>query len=188
MGSAPGGAGTGGAPAEVLVGALERVRGLIYASAVVVFVTTLGALFAALLANVVLRYAFGRGITWAYEIPSILFPWTVAGAIVIATALHRNIQVRVLVVLLPEGVRRLVGLSVYLVVALISAGVLWTSMPLLNAARFMRLSETGIAQIWGVSSLLYAFGAVTLIALVDFIALLAGGGYADSVGAEASLS
>ena len=175
-------------PRGALVEALGRVRGVVHASAVAIFVATLGALFAALFVNVVLRYLFGRGITWAYEIPSILFPWTVAASVVVATALHRNIRVRVLVVILPEAARRAVGLAVYLTVAAVSAGVLWTSLPLLRASRFMRLSETGIAQVWGVSSLVYAFGAIALIALVDFVGLLAGDRYADSVEAEASLS
>ena len=179
------GSGAGGA----VVAALGHVRGALFASGVAVFAATLGALFLALLANVVLRYAFGDGLTWAYEIPSILFPWTVAAAVVIATALHRHIGVRLLAAMLPERPRRALAMAVHLVVGTVAAGVAWTSLPFLAASRFMRLSETGIAQVWGVSSLLYAFGAMALISAIDLVALALGSapvGPAD--GAETSLS
>ena len=152
------------------------------------FVATIGALFASLLVNVVLRYAFGQGLTWAYEIPSILFPWAVAAGIVIASTLNRNIQVRVLVAALPETARRVAGLAVHAAVCAVSVGVVWTSLPFLAASRFMRLSETGIPQVYGVSSLLYAFGAVALVSAIDFVALLGGRAPAGGLDAAASLS
>ena len=62
---------------------IDRLVGWIDFTGAVIVTTTLTAMFLGLFVNVVLRYALGDGITWAYEIPSILFPWMVAGGIVI---------------------------------------------------------------------------------------------------------
>jgi len=175
-------------PSGSVVVALARLRLGVYWSAVGIFVATVTTLFVALLVNAVLRYLVAKGITWAYEIPAILFPWAVAGAVVVATALGRNIQVALLAALLPSGARRLVGLSVCFVVAAVSLGVVWTSLPTLKASQFMRLAETGIPQIYGMSSLIYAFSMIALIAAIDFVHLLAGAGYADDIAAESSFS
>ena len=163
------------------------VMAAIYWSAVAIFIAVLSALFAALFVNVVLRYAFNEGIAWAYEIPSILFPWAVASAIVIAAVLGRNIQIALLAGLLPPGARRLVGVCVYAATVAICAVVVWTSMPTLKAAQFMRLAETGIPQIWGMSSLVYAFVAVALVSAIDAMRLMAGDDYLKD-GLDRSLS
>ena len=155
------------------------VFALIYWSAVAIFSTVTLALFAALLVNVILRYAFGEGIIWAYEIPAILFPWAAASAAVVAAVLGRNIQVAVLVRVLPQGIRRIVGITVYAATAVVSLTVIWTATPTLKASQFMRLAETGIPQIWGMSSLIYAFAAIALIAVLELLLLIAGAPYLD---------
>ena len=149
--------------------------------------TTIGALFLALFVNVVLRYLFAEGIAWAYEIPSILFPWSVASAVVVATVLGRNIQIALLVLVFPEPVRRIVGIAVYLAAAAIAITVLATSAPTLRASQFMRLAETGIPQVWGMASLVYAFAAIAIVSLIETLRLLAGGSYLTNA-REQSLS
>jgi len=149
----------------------------IYWSAVAIFMATIGALFLALFVNVVLRYLFAEGITWAYEIPSILFPWSVASAVVVATVLGRNIQIALLVLILPEPLRRAIGIAVYLAAAAIAVTVLVTATPTLKASQFMRLAETGIPQVWGMASLVYAFAAIAIVSLIETLRLVAGGPY-----------
>lgn len=167
---------------------LSRVRGGLYWIGVSIFVTTITALFAALLVNVVLRYVFNQGIAWAYEIPAILFPWSVAGAVVVATASARNIQVTLLASMLSAPARRMIGLLVQLVMILVSVGIIWTSGPILNSSRFTILAETGISQVYGVSSLIYCFAMIAIIATIDFIRLLLGGDYLSRDDAETSFS
>ena len=145
-------------------------------------------MFAALLVNVILRYAFGAGIAWAYEIHALLLPWLVAGGIVIAAARGRNIAIT----LLPDtlGGRGRLGLMLAVEVAIlvISVSVLWSSQPILKASQFQTLSTLGIKQIWGYASLVYAFAGMAVIAAVDILRLLLGEDVIDHDPGHASLS
>ncbi|UOM32613.1 TRAP transporter small permease [Acuticoccus sp. I52.16.1] len=150
----------------------------------VIVVTTLSTLFLALLVNVVLRYAFGSGIAWAYEIHAVLLPWLVAAGIVIASARSRQITVSLLPdALSPGAVRGLLVVTSVIVLA-ISVSVVWTSQPILKASQFQRLSTLGITQVWGYSSLVYAFAGVAVIMVMDIIRLL-GAGAATPLAPEA---
>ncbi|MDA4845049.1 TRAP transporter small permease [Hoeflea poritis] len=167
---------------------LSAARRLILYAGIAIFSTTLSALFVALFVNVVLRYAFDRGISWAYEIPYILFPWAVGGAIIVASCLGRNIQINLFANLVPLGSRRLIGTCVNGLVLLICLVVVWTATPILNASKFMRLAETGIPQFYGMSGLVVAFVAVAIVSAIDLVHLLLGAPYLDGNAPEKSLS
>jgi TRAP-type C4-dicarboxylate transport system permease small subunit len=146
-------------------------------------------MFAALLANVVLRYALGSGIPWAYEIHAILFPWAVAGGVVVATAQGRNIAVTILPDLIGPDARRFLLLAIDVLVVVIALSVLWSSQPIVMASRFQRLSALGVTQIWGYLSLVYAFGLIAVLAALDALSLaLSGTSIADDDPALKSLS
>ncbi|NDR58985.1 TRAP transporter small permease [Aliiruegeria sabulilitoris] len=134
----------------------------------------LGVTFATLLVNVILRYAFGSGIAWAYEIHAILLPWMVGGGIVIAAARGRNIAITLMPDMLPQGPRRILSLAINITILVISVSVLDASGPILKAAKFQTLSTLGIKQYWGYLSLFYAFAGMSVIAVVDIIRTLAG--------------
>ncbi|MCT7374580.1 TRAP transporter small permease [Chelativorans salis] len=153
---------------------LGRLIDLLEASGKIVAVLCLAFMFVALFANVVLRYAFGSGIAWAYEIHALLLPWLVAGGIVIAAARGRNIAVTLLAEMLQGRARILLCLVIQIVIFAISVGVLWSGQPILRAAQFQTLSTLGIKQIWGYTGLVYAFAAMALIALFDALRYLAG--------------
>ena len=154
---------------------IDRTVQVFDLSGAFIVTVTLSTMFLALFVNVVLRYALGDGITWAYEIPSILFPWLVAGGIVMAAARGRNISVTVLSDQLPPRVHWILMLAVHVVIAAISVTVMVTGERILLASKFQRLSETGIQQIWGYSSLYYAFGLVVLLSVLHALRLLIGG-------------
>jgi TRAP-type C4-dicarboxylate transport system permease small subunit len=137
-------------------------------------VLCLGFMFVALLLNVVLRYAFGSGIAWAYEIHSLLLPWLVGGGIVIAAARGRNIAVTLLPDALGHRLRLGLLVAVNVVILIICLSVLWTSQPILKAAQFQSLSTLGIKQIWGYASLIYAFTGMAVIAVIEILRLLSG--------------
>lgn len=145
---------------------VSRLASIIYLSGAAVVVVTLVTMFGAILANVILRYFFGGGITWASEIPAILFPWSIAGGMVMASAQGRNIAVDIIAGILPAPVRRMLAIAVHLFVSLISIGVVYYSMPIIKASQFSRLAETGIPQIYGYSSLLYAFSMIAVLGLL----------------------
>ena len=157
--------------------ALKAAKNVIFWGGATIFSATLVAMFAGLLVNVLLRYLFSQGIPWAYEITLILFPWTVGGGLVIAACMARNIQVGLVVMLVPPAVRRGFGLAVHGVVAVVSVGVVWTSEPILNASKFMKLAETGVSQFYGMLGLVVAFGLLAVVSLIDVLQILRGAGY-----------
>ena len=138
-------------------------------------VVTLVVLFIGLMANVVLRYASGRGLDWAYDIHAILLPWMIAGGVVIATVHSRNIAITILPDLLSPAAKRILFILVSLLTLLISLFVVWSSFPIIKAAQYQRISALGgISQLWGYASLIYGFGGIALICLCDVIAALMG--------------
>lgn len=148
-----------------VVGAIEWT-GKVIAFAMLAFT------FVTLFVNVFLRYAFGTGIPWAYEIHAVSLPWLVAGGVVIAAARSRNITITLLPDLLSPANTRILLVVTNLFIALIAAKVLWESQPILKASTFQTLSTLGIKQVWGYASLVYAFGAMSLIAAIDIVRLL----------------
>ena len=154
----------------------------------IIVAACLASMFVALLVNVVLRYAFGSGIPWASEIHAILLPWLVAGGLVIASARGRNIAITLLSDLLNGRV--LLGLNLFIqsTTFVIAICVLWSSQPILKASQFQTLSTLGVKQVWGYSSLVYAFAAIALIAAFNTVRTLLGEDVADHDPEHASLS
>ena len=170
---------------------LRRVTGistLLDWSGRIIATACLGYMFVALLVNVILRYAFGAGIAWAYEVHALLLPWLVAGGIVIAAARGRNIAITLLPDMLSPRALRVLELTIQAVILVISVSVLWSSQPILKAAQFQTLSTLGIKQIWGYSSLVYAFGAMAIIAGADIVRILGGVDVIDHEPGHSSLS
>jgi TRAP-type C4-dicarboxylate transport system permease small subunit len=133
---------------------------------------TLAFMFCALLVNVVLRYVMNSGLPWASEIHAVLLPWMVAGGIVIAAARGRNIAITLLPDLISDQARRWLFVTVNLLILVIAVSVLWSSQPILKASQFQRLSTLGIKQVWGYSSLVYAFGSMAIIAFLELLRAL----------------
>lgn len=170
---------------------LDRVAGtstLLDWSGRIAAAACLGAMFVALLVNVVLRYAFGSGIAWAYEIHALLLPWLVGGGIVIAAARGRNIAITLVPDMLGPSAQRVLLLVIHATILVISISVLWSSQPILKAAQFQTLSILGVKQIWGYASLVYAFGAMAVIAAVDILWVASGIDVMDHDPEHASLS
>lgn len=170
---------------------IRGVSGVISAlewSGKIIAVATLSVMFVALFMNVVLRYAFGSGIPWAYEIHAVLLPWLVAGGIVIAAARGRNIAISILPDMMPPQARLVILVAVNVVIVIIAVNVMWSSQPILKASQFQRLSTLGIKQIWGYSSLIYAFGGMGVIAALNTLRLLFVGAPDENDPANTSLS
>lgn len=153
---------------------LNAVTAALELSGKLIAVSCLVALFLALLVNVILRYFFAAGIPWAYEIHAVLLPWLVAGGVVIAAARGANIAITLLPGLLGPRIGMALMVLVQALIVLISLSVLISSQPILRAAQFQTLSTLGIKQIWGYSSLIYAFGGMAIIAAIDVIKSLTG--------------
>lgn len=131
-------------------------------------------MFLLLLANVILRYVYGAGIAWAYEIHALLLPWVVAGGLVMASTRGRNITISLLTDMLSGRALLGVTLLIQALIVVISTSVLWSSQPILKAAQFQSYSTLGLKQIWGYSSLVYAFASMALIGLIAIALNIAG--------------
>lgn len=166
----------------------EMVTGALDLSGRVLCALCLAILFAALLANVVLRYVAGSGLGWAYEIHAVVLPWLVGGGIVVAAVRGRHIAVTLLHDALgPVSARRLL-LVIQIAVAAIAAGVFWSSLPILSAASHQRIPALGITRFWGYLSLAYAFAGMGLVAALDALRLVSGERAGTSGAADQSLS
>lgn len=154
----------------------------------IIAAVTLAFMFCALLVNVILRYVLNSGLPWASEIHAVLLPWMVAGGVVIAAARGRNIAITLLPDLLGVRGRRILIIAVNLMILVIAVSVLWSSQPILKASQFQRLSTLGIKQIWGYSSLVYAFGGMAVIAVMDVLRVLLERDLSASDPTKASLS
>ena len=162
----------GGRPAPPI---LRGIVSTMEMSGRLICVVTLVVLFIGLMANVVLRYASGRGLDWAYDIHAILLPWMIAGGVVIATVHSRNIAISILPDLMSPAGKRMLFILVSVLTLVISLFVVWSSFPIIKAAQFQRITALGgISQLWGYASLIYSFGGIALICLCDVIAALMG--------------
>lgn len=154
------------------------LRGIVHAldlSGRIVCVVTLSILFLALLANVILRYLSGSGLHWAYDIHAILLPWMVAGGLILASVHNRNIAISILPDRLGTAGRNLLSLIVLGLTLIISVFVVWSSFPIIKAAQFQKISSLGgISQLWGYASLIYGFGGVAVLCLVEILAIVIG--------------
>ena len=157
----------GKGPSGPFLALAQGVTTLLDWSGRLIAVSCLAAMFVLLFINVVMRYAAGAGIPWAYEIHAILLPWLVAGGVVVAAARGRNIAITLLPDLLGPQACRWLMIVVSLTVFVICISVLWTGQPIFRAAQFQSLATLGLKQVWGYYSLIYGFGAMGLIALMD---------------------
>lgn len=163
----------GGGPEAPAI--LQWIVSALDTSGRVTCVITLTVLFVALLANVILRYFFGTGLHWAYDIHAILLPWMVAGGLILATVHNRNIAITILPEKLGEASGRALALLVLMLTLLISVFVVWSAFPIIKAAQYQKISSLGgISQLWGYASLVYGFGGVAILCLAEILALLMG--------------
>lgn len=160
---------TGGGRLRPLLQGAKTLINTLEWSGKIIAAATLSIMFVALFVNVFLRYAFGSGIAWAYEIHALLLPWLVAGGIVIAAARGRNIAITLLPDMTGLSTRRVVFILVNVMIVVIAVSVLWSSQPILKAAQYQRYSTLGIKQYWGYLSLVYAFGSMSLVAALEVL-------------------
>ena len=149
-----------------LTAGLSVISVLEWSGKIIAFVM-LSFTFLTLLVNVILRYTTGSGVAWAYEVHALTLPWLVAGGIVVAAARARNIAISLLPDLMTSRLQRVLMVGVHIIIAVIAVNVLLSSEPILKASKFQTLSTLGIKQVWGYSSLVYAFASMAVIAALS---------------------
>ena len=94
---------------------------------------TLAITFLILSANVGLRYVMGTSLSWASELPELLFPWIIMAGVVLAAQNSSHIAVVILTQRLGSA-RRWVLLAGSLIVASLYLGLCWAAWPLMQVS------------------------------------------------------
>lgn len=98
-----------------------------------VLYVTLSVVFVILSVNVGLRYAAGTSLSWASELPELMFPWMIMSGVVIAAQHGSHIAVVLLTQRLGAA-RRWVLTAASLVVAALYLGLAYTAWPVFEIA------------------------------------------------------
>lgn len=109
--------------------ALERA--VVAVCSIVLWLTT-AVIFVILSANTVLRYVSGSSLQWANELPELLFPWLVMAGVVLAAEKGAHIATVFLVEAVPQRVRRVIAIGVWLAVASLYGTLAWATFAMLE--------------------------------------------------------
>lgn len=112
---------------------IERTQWVIGLACRSVLYTTLAVMFVILTANVALRYAMGTSLSWASELPELLFPWLIMAGVVIASQQGSHIAVVILTQRLGAARRWVLAVGAVLV-AVMYLGLAWAAWPLYEIA------------------------------------------------------
>ena len=130
-----------------------------------VLYVTLSVVFVILSVTVCLRYAAGNSLSWASELPELMFPWMIMSGVVIAAQHGSHIAVVILTQKLGSS-RRWVLTAASLVVAGLYLGLAWAAWPVFEIAADER---TPIMQVPGsvsVGCLLLGFVMLAIVTLL----------------------
>ncbi|WP_082550777.1 TRAP transporter small permease [Pseudorhodoferax sp. Leaf265] len=89
-------------------------------------------IFLILVGNTVLRYASGKSLQWANEVPELLFPWLVMSGVVLAAAQGAHITTTFLVEALPPRWQRWLAVFSWGVVVALYATLAWSTLQMLE--------------------------------------------------------
>lgn len=145
---------------------------------------TLSVVFLILSINVVLRYLAGTSLTFAAELPELMFPWMIMAGVVLAAQHGSHIAVVLLTQRLGAA-RRWVLAAGSLVVVALYLGLAWAAWPVFEIAADER---TPIMQVPGsvsVGSLLLGFVLLAVVTLCRLPQIVRGELPASTVGADA---
>lgn len=134
-------------------------RGMLY--------LTLSVVFVILSANVGLRYAAGTSLSWASELPELMFPWMIMSGVVLAAQHGSHIAVVILTQKLGKW-RRPVLQAGSLVVVALYGGLAVISWPLMQIAADERtpiLQVPGSVSVW---SLILGFAFLAVVTICRF--------------------
>ena len=151
----------------------EWVDRTITLAATTVAIAALVAMFAALCAEVVVRYITKTSLGWPTELPNFMFPWLVMGGIVLAAQHGAHISVTLVLGKLGRGARRLLLLGMQLVAALTFFYLAWIGLEVIEITGSEVYPVTGVSARWAYLALIAGFAGVGITALTTFARLLA---------------
>lgn len=146
---------------------------------------TLAVMFVILTANVGLRYVMGTSLSWASELPELLFPWLIMAGVVLGAQHGSHIAVVILTQKLGASQRWVLALG-SLLVAVVYLGLCWAAWPLYEIAADEYTPMLGVPGSVTVACLMGGFVLLALVSLLQLPAILGPQATApDSTTAEA---
>jgi len=145
---------------------------------------TLGVVFVILSVNVALRYIAGTSLSWASELPELLFPWMIMAGVVLAAQHGSHIAVVILTQKLGAARRWVLAAGAVVVIALY-AGLAWAAWPVMLIAADER---TPIMQVPGsisVGCLLVGFLLLAIVTICRLPQIVRGDALHSEPGADA---
>lgn len=115
--------------------------------------------------NVGLRYAAGTSLTWAAELPELMFPWMIMAGVVLAAQHGSHIAVVILTQRLGAS-RRWVLAAGSLLVAALYLALAWTTWPLFEVAADERTPILEVPGSVSVGCLMLGFVLLSIVTLV----------------------
>ena len=109
-------------------------RGIEVICQVVMWITVV-IIFFILCGNTVLRYSLGTSLQWGSELPELLFPWLVMSGVVLGASHGSHITTTFLMDAVPAALRRVVGVVVWLTVAVLYGtltGATWAMLDIVH--------------------------------------------------------
>ncbi len=138
-------------------------RGILY--------STLTIMFVILTANVGLRYAMGTSLSWASELPELLFPWVIMSGVVLGAQHGSHIAVVILTQKLGAS-RRWVLAFGSMIVAVLYLGLCWAAWPLYEIAADEYTPMLGVPGSVTVGCLMGGFVLLAIVALLQLPSIL----------------
>lgn len=154
-------------PSALMIGSLllDRIIGAVCRG---VLYLTMSIVFLILSINVGLRYVAGTSLSWASELPELLFPWMIVAGVILAAQHGSHIAVVIVTQKLPENLRRwvlstgsliVIGLYGYM------ACIAWPLMEIAHDERTPVLQVPGSVSVWALMLGFFLLAIVTLIRL-----------------------
>lgn len=138
-----------------------------------IFMAAIISLFLFLGADVVVRYLTTQSLGWPAEMPNLLFPWLVMGAIVAAAQRGQHVAVNAILGLLNIPATRVLMLMMQLVVVVTFSYLAYIGVDVVRIAGRQLFPISGISSSYAYMALVYGFGAIALTAFTNILWFLA---------------
>ena len=150
---------------------IERTQWVIGLICRAILYLTLVVMFVILTANVGLRYALGTSLSWASELPELLFPWLIMSGVVLGAQHGSHIAVVILTQKLGESRRWVLAIGSVLV-AVMYLGLCLAAWPLFEISTDEYTPMLGVPGSVTVGCLMGGFVLLALVALLQLPSIL----------------
>ncbi len=150
---------------------IERTQWVIGLICHAILYLTLAVMFVILTANVGLRYAMGTSLSWASELPELLFPWLIMSGVVLGAQHGSHIAVVILTQKLGDSRRWVLAIGSVLV-AVMYLGLCLAAWPLFEISTDEYTPMLGVPGSVTVGCLMGGFVLLALVALLKLPSIL----------------